>query len=316
MIGTFCPIFTLHRIECPDRKIRGHSLGVLQQQLEYVHNRGYKPIALSTLAKCIAKNEPLPEKAVAFSIDDGFVEHYDLAGPLFSKFGIPLHYFLITGFVNGDIWPWDDQVQFLFDSAPSHIEKVSIADTELKIDLHDSNGRRIAVGLVRDLLKRTPNNNLYSNLRLLFTQLETNHQARPPTQYEAMNWDNAKSLLDMGHEIGAHTQTHRILSQLTHDESEDEILGSIQTVRKMIGQCSPVFCYPTGRECDFTVKEEKILEGSDCFAAVTTKIESLEQHHNRYQLPRLPLPSNMTDFIQYISWVECVKKKSRHALHL
>jgi len=316
LLDTFCPIFMLHRIECPDRKIPGRNLDLIQQQLEYVHKKGYQPIPLSKLAQCIADNEPLPEKAVAFTIDDGFIDHFDLAGPIFAKFDIALHYFLITDFINGKIWPWDDQVKHLIDSSPLNTRTISVVDTQVEVDLRTSASRKIAVKQLRDLFKGASNSNLASNLDLLYKQFETEPLSAPPPQYQAMSWDNANKLLTMGHEIGAHTKTHRILSQLTHSESEDEILGSIQTVKKMTRQCSPVFCYPTGRDSDFTIREEHILQNSDCFAAVTNQSEHLGQYHNPYQIPRLSLPSNMIDFIQCISWVEYVKNKIRKTLHL
>jgi peptidoglycan/xylan/chitin deacetylase (PgdA/CDA1 family) len=315
MLATFCPIFMLHRIECFDRGIEGHRLGMIRQQLEYIHKRGYKPIALSTLARCIAENTPIPEKAVAFSIDDGFIDHFDLAGPIFSEYGVPLHYFLITDFVNGDTWPWDDQVKCLFDLAPLHIKTISIAGIEIDVDLSTTASRKTAVNKARSQLKKISNSNLFSHLQFLYEQLETEPQLLPPPAYQAMNWGNANSLLTMGHEIGAHTKTHRILSQLTQSESEDEILGSIRAVTAMTGQCSPVFCYPTGRYSDFKKKEESILKNSGCFAAVTNRPEHLGQHHNQYQLPRLSLPSTMVDFIQYISWIEYAKNKARRILH-
>ena len=47
-----------------------------------------------------------------FTIDDGFIDHHDIAGPLFADYDIPLTFFLVTGFIDGELWPWDDQLSY------------------------------------------------------------------------------------------------------------------------------------------------------------------------------------------------------------
>jgi len=48
------------------------------------------------------------------------------------------------------------------------------------------------------------------------------------------------------HEIGAHTLTHPILTQISLQQAQQEIAGSKQWLEEMLGQAVTAFCYPAG----------------------------------------------------------------------
>jgi hypothetical protein len=61
-------------------------------------------------------------------------------------------------------------------------------------------------------------------------------------------------------------------------------------------------------------KRNKILKNMGFSSAVSTKpgyVNTTTLNHEQFfSLPRLELPNNMTDFIQYRSWIEYVKNKA------
>jgi peptidoglycan/xylan/chitin deacetylase (PgdA/CDA1 family) len=52
------------------------------------------------------------------------------------------------------------------------------------------------------------------------------------------------AIAGMGHEIGSHSQTHRILQRLSDEELHSELLGSKQSLESLIGTSIHGFAYP------------------------------------------------------------------------
>ena len=67
----------------------------------------------------------------------------------------------------------------------------------------------------------------------------------------AMTWDDLEALKASGHEIGNHTNGHRILSSLGAQEQHDEIGTAAEILRSRLG-ASDHFAWPYGRFVDFT----------------------------------------------------------------
>jgi peptidoglycan/xylan/chitin deacetylase (PgdA/CDA1 family) len=63
-----------------------------------------------------------------------------------------------------------------------------------------------------------------------------------------MSWDQIKELVNKGHYIGAHTNSHRSLSTINEDKIlEYEIISSADKIEKKLGVKIDHFAYPFGR---------------------------------------------------------------------
>jgi len=62
----------------------------------------------------------------------------------------------------------------------------------------------------------------------------------------AMNWDQVRWLVANGHSIGAHTDTHPVLSTLTFDEKYKQIVISSGLLEQAIGRTVRFFAFPFG----------------------------------------------------------------------
>lgn len=115
VLGDYTPIFVLHRMEHKEYGINGHNFKKIQSFLEYFRKKKYNAISLEDYAKYTISGEGIPPNSVIFTIDDGFIDQYVIAGPLFSEYDIPLTYFLVTDFIDNKIWPWDAQINYIFE---------------------------------------------------------------------------------------------------------------------------------------------------------------------------------------------------------
>lgn len=309
VVGRFCPIFMLHRLHDQESDL-GHSRAQVARCLQFLHDRDFRPISLEALVQLLAEGRALPDRCVAFTIDDGFTDQVEVAGELFSAFDVPLTCFVITDFIDGNLWPWDDQVAYVlatserqsFDVALPNQTKFTVRLAERAVSRQKI---REQIRLLRDRLKSMQQDALYPWLQQLYRAAEVDVPTQPPPDYQPISWQDARRFVARGHSIAPHTQTHRILSQLSPDVSRNEIANSVRRVGEMLGVAPKVFAYPTGREGDFGDREMNILRDDfGMLGAVSTVRRAATANDNLMALPRFSLPTDMTQFVRYLTFIE------------
>lgn len=312
----FVPVFLMHRFSCPDSSIKGHNLKILRKNLEYFRKHKYHAISLNELGESVLQRTPVPYKSAVFTIDDGFLDQYEVAAPLFAEYDIPLTFFLVTDLLDGKLWPWDDQLHYIFFDAEPGVYEVSAGGQTLTIGLFDAATREDALNKVREIIKSNDNTHLYRDVDSIREACNVDMPASPPQNYRPMSWAQAQSLVEMGHDVAAHTCTHRILSQLNAEESAYEINQSIHRVKEKVSGSANVFAYPTGRPSDFTDREIACLEKAGIAVSVSTVATEFVINdecgaEERQNIPRFGMPDSQVDFIQYLTWIEFLKNRVR-----
>lgn len=307
--GCGVPVFLLHRIT-DDESSGGITANHLRRCLQYLVDNGYQFISLETLLTAVQDGTTLPDKSVVFTMDDGFIDQADIAAPIFLDYDCPLTFFIISGLVDGTLWPWDAQISWII----NHTEKtgftIQLDDGDLTVDIDPANPHA-ARELVRNNFKELDADSIPE----LITQLEQAAGVSLPTQipdqYRAIDWQQARALERQGVRFAPHTTSHRILSKLDSESARNEIMQSWQRLRDELAQPLNVFCYPTGRRLDFGPREINILKQTEFIGAVSTMpgyVEPCKDSRSRlFSLPRFELPTDMNDFIQYCSWIEHAK---------
>ena len=115
-----------------------------------------------------------------------------------------------------------------------------------------------------------------------------------------VNQNEALDMYNKGHEIGAHTRTHRDLVTLSDPEKQSEIAGSRQDLLNL--GISPVntFAYPFG---SYNAPTDAIVKQSGYIGARTSDGGFNAKTGNKYLLKRQPVELNTT-FAQVKSWVD------------
>jgi glycosyltransferase involved in cell wall biosynthesis/peptidoglycan/xylan/chitin deacetylase (PgdA/CDA1 family) len=74
-----------------------------------------------------------------------------------------------------------------------------------------------------------------------------------PDHGRMMDWADVEALLEQGHTVGAHTRTHRRVSQIaTQAELEHEIIGCADVLERRLGVPMEHFAYPFGDLASFS----------------------------------------------------------------
>lgn len=72
------------------------TLDQLEQQIEALREGGYTVLPLPQIVDALRRREPLPDKAVALTMDDAFASIHDQAWPRLRKAGLPFTVFVAT----------------------------------------------------------------------------------------------------------------------------------------------------------------------------------------------------------------------------
>jgi peptidoglycan/xylan/chitin deacetylase (PgdA/CDA1 family) len=148
------PVFNYHHLgpmpENADINRRAFTVTpeLFEGHLKYFRDNGYQVVLVGELIEYFKTGKPLPEKAVAITFDDGYLEHYDNAFPLLKKYGVKATFFIPTGWVGtstrGDMMSWA-QIKQMSDAgmaigshAITHPNLQNISDEDLKRELEGS----------------------------------------------------------------------------------------------------------------------------------------------------------------------------------
>lgn len=218
----------------------------------------FNPIRLEELIRLNAIGE-LPEHSVSITFDDGYEDFSAIAFPILSELNIPVTLFVTTGFINGDLWLWPDQLRFALTSTEIK-SKLEIPGFDFKIDLLEST--ELSWSKVADHCLTISNQEKGNFIRGLYNELGIELPSEAPDLYRPLSWEKIRNLMERGVEIGSHSHSHPIMTKLTDAELKNEVELSRAIIVSQTGQDSLGFCYPNGQPCDFQVRETEAVKAA------------------------------------------------------
>jgi hypothetical protein len=113
--------------------------------------------------------------------------------------------------------------------------------------------------------------------------------------FQLMSWDNAAEMRQSGLiEIGPHTVNHELLSRLSDDQVNSEIVESYHAVMDQLGESSPTFAFPNGTKADYDNRVFAALKEIGLPAAVTTVSGLNGSSQSLLELKRVGIGSDST----------------------
>lgn len=255
------------------------------QHLEYI-SRAFQPMHLTNLVQALEKG-PLPERAIAITFDDGYVDNYLYAYPMLKSARIPATIFTTGHMVDNrrEFW-WDDLERLLTlpERLPARL-KLRIADREHEWPTESPDQRQTTCNSLQQLIKPL---NVEGRDRVVhqLAQWAGLDQAGRP-DYRAVT---TAQLIELANsaliDIGGHTLSHPQLSNLSADIQHAEIVGGRQRLESIIGKKIETFAYPYGTPTDFTDETVAIVRAAGFQAACTTVHGSVEPGDDLFRLRR------------------------------
>jgi peptidoglycan/xylan/chitin deacetylase (PgdA/CDA1 family) len=307
-------IFMLHRFLAPDLGIHeGQDPADLRRGLALLRRRGYDLLPLGELFRRLSGDGPPPSRAVAFTLDDGYLEQAVVAGPIFAEFDCPATVFVTSGFLDGRLWFWWDRIAHIFRHTTRTRLTVEMDETPMDMAWSDPPSRASAEAGFVARCKLVPDAAKHAAIARLAEVAGVELPAAPPTGHEPMSWDLLRRWESKGLTFGPHTVTHPVLSRTTDEASRFELEESWRRLAAEATRPVRVFCYPNGGWQDFGPRETATLRALDFQGAVVgewgfaSRTRTMRGGEEPFHVRRIPWPDDLPHMVQYVSGMERFK---------
>ena len=232
----------------------------------------------------------LPRRAVSITFDDGYADNFEVALPMLLERKMHATFFVAPGYLDGGIM-FNDIVRECVSQA-SHFSEIDdllgngVASTDVM------SHQEVFEAVIRKVKYQKPGAR-ESAVRKLAKSLGV----ELPTDI-MMTSAQVRSLAEAGMEIGAHTMTHPILSQVPFTEARKEVLDSKNRLEDIVESEVRLFAYPNGIPGkDYLADHVAIVEQAGFSASFTTSNGVVRSGMDKFQLPRFGPWS--TDVLKY-----------------
>lgn len=232
--------------------------GVELVDLDKALSEGFEQFT-TTDGKRLAKNR---KPRVVFTVDDGYSDAVEIAGPAFAEFDCPVTCFVAPYIVEKKEWYWWDKVDYIIKHSESESLEIHLANGNLSYPVTSQSERRKAYDAICSLIKRLPSSHVSPLISQLAKKASVTFPAHAPAEYSTLSWSDIRKAESAGWRFGPHSMTHPLLSRCEDDQAQWEITESIAVLRRETHQPSNVFCYPVGQKVDFGEREVKIVQGA------------------------------------------------------
>lgn len=288
-------IVTFHRV-LPSDMLRHYPLGglvVTPEQLELVLGELAPHFECSSVSEAYRRwKQPGPAGArppLGISFDDGAFDNYEHARPVLDKLSLRATFYVPVSNVERRHSPWHDRLSFALLRSMAAARKARDIDFDrllapfgLRVSsfaaiLPDDAQRLAAEGVAT--ARALPLAHRGDAIAALEAALGG---AQVPDFAALMSWDQVRELHRAGHEIGSHSLTHSLLTDLPDERLNEEIEGSRRVLSEVLGSAVSSFCYPNG-SYDARVLGAVRAAGYEC--AVTTQW-GLNRKQSPFELAR------------------------------
>ena len=273
-------VVTFHRVLPADR-LRQYpltGLAVTPEQLETILGQLAEHFACTTLIDAHRRWQREPDAArpvLGITFDDGSLDNYEHARPVLDRLGLKASFYIPVALVEERRCPWHDKLGFALLRAVAVIRKRRDIDFgPLLVPFGLSLGSFAAllpsdtvdlaaqgVGAAKQLGAEQREQAIAALERALGGD-------QVPDWAGLMSWQQIRELGAQGHEIGSHSLTHPLLTDLDAAQLEREVVQSRSRLAQAAGCEVASFCYPNG---SYDARALEAVRAAGYACAVTTR---------------------------------------------
>lgn len=242
----------------------------LEWQCEYIRHN-YHPISLDSYSKAISNGDTVSPNSLVVTVDDGYRDFLH-AHPVFARFDIPSTVYLVSDFIDGNIWLWWNQLEYAFINSPRNSLTVNLGEKQIAVSLNGERQRLDQCGYIADQMTKIEDTERLKILKMIPELLEVEIPSEPPAHWAPLTWEEIRKLSREGVSFGGHTKTHPILSRINEPgKQQEEIALSKLHIERHLGTNVRHFCYPNGSYSDFNDQTIELVRSSGYQTATTTE---------------------------------------------
>jgi peptidoglycan/xylan/chitin deacetylase (PgdA/CDA1 family) len=255
--------------------------------------RHFRVITLDELVAFQENGSRLPRRSVVITFDDGYLDNYEIAAPILSKYGLRAAFYITGGSIGkGAVSPWFCRVRHAFRLA-------SVDRWENPIDgktweLRDVAQRRYAYLEACRHSASLSGSNQHAFVEVLESTLGA--PACPSAEHLMMDWSHVRKLHEADHTIGSHTLTHPNVAFIDEEELRREVRESKAILERELSTKVLHFSYPSPiLQPHWTQQTVAATKEAGYRTAVTCTAGPFLSGYSLLRIPRISAPHNLTD---------------------
>jgi peptidoglycan/xylan/chitin deacetylase (PgdA/CDA1 family) len=233
-------------------------------QMDFIRRR-FNVVCARDVTAWLDGKGSLPPHPALITFDDGYRDNFDHALPILCQRNMPALVFLTTNHI-GQAEP------FYWDLMAYCFQHTSRDDADLPLlgwqQWRDEQSRTAIMRRWLAALKAVPEEEKREAVRQLPEALGV---SVPKDAFAGLclSWDQVRVMAAAGVDMGAHTQSHPVLTRVSLEQARREAAGSKARIEAEIGRPVTTFAYPNGLPADFNPALQAMLTQVGFRAAFT-----------------------------------------------
>lgn len=235
----------------------------------------------------IFRSDATSKWTVAVTLDDGYRNNLSLALPVFERFEVPVTWFVSTGFVENDLLPWWDLVDFVARVAQPALT-IQTRNSRCSFDLSDKQDRTCFRLQCRRWFQKADSD----TASCVRHQIENSIPGELPRNAFASRQEIIEASRSPLVSLGGHTVLHPNLARLSASDIQHEVGNGKKQLETWTGEPIRWFAYPYGGREHWDERTKRIVREEGFDGAVTTVRAYADQGADRFEIPRLTVPNS------------------------
>ncbi|MEW5925075.1 MAG: polysaccharide deacetylase family protein [Candidatus Zixiibacteriota bacterium] len=225
--------------------------------------------------------------SVVITFDDGLLNNFTTVLPVLRDNDLQAVCFVLPSLSEKNEMMWTDKLYVALIGLEQSVLDLSKFDLGVWELATDTDKRADSIKKLLFKLKATPHSKRSEILNHVFNNIASG-DIKDYDVFGLMSPAQIKELSETGQfSVGAHTNSHPILSTMTASEQEKEIKGGMDKLVEWGISTIPVFAYPNGRAEDFNEETINILKKYGFKAALTTIDGLHDPADDNYRIKRI-----------------------------
>jgi peptidoglycan/xylan/chitin deacetylase (PgdA/CDA1 family) len=246
-------------------------------QLKFIKKK-YLIITPDDLLSFLDKARVLPPHAALITFDDGYESFYRLAEPILRSMEIKTVVFIPTRYVEQHEPFWFDLMWLFLKSAYS--DNITWLSNALALEYRNKQQSILPALCLNKMKNMVPEHRdkIVAKIKQLISPVSEEY-SEIFNLFFPMSGKQIKALSKQGITFGGHTHTHTILSALSKDQAQKEIITNREMLESLTGKQCLFFAYPNGGAGDFNEAHKDMLKQSGYKIAfsLTQKRSSIQE---------------------------------------
>lgn len=298
-------VLTYHRIDEPSRMKNLHPGMISATPAEFARQikevaQTYHVISMNTVLEAIEKKTPLPARSVLITFDDAYRDFSEHAWPILQAQNLPVTLFVPTAFPDQPerVFWWDR----LYAAMANANGTAEVMLEENRFSLKTEQDKKDSFKKARNLIKSLPHEQAMLEVERICNELNAPH-----VENCVLGWNELRQLAAEGVTLAPHTQTHPLLNRIDATKTIEEATGSLNDLRREIGETLPIIAYPAGGVSDCVA--ENLKQNGFQLAFTTTRGINNLNSADLLQLRRInvgqrtSLPIFRAQLVQEFRWL-------------